>query len=142
MTVKILGKTEEVPKETCAFSEALLPAGFPSQADDHLERPLDLHELLVKHPAATFFVRVEGDSMVDAGIGSGDLLVVDRALPPQDGRIIVALIDGEFTVKRLKREKEKIWLLPENPAYKPIRVDEASDFQVWGIVTYVISRAS
>ena len=120
------------------FFEVGVPAGFPSPADDYVERPLDLHELLITHPAATFFVRVDGDSMQGAGMYSGDLLVVDRALTAHHGKIVVALLNGEFTVKRLSIEKKKIYLVPENTRYEAIEVTEGSDFQVWGVVTYVI----
>lgn len=120
--------------------EGTIPAGFPSPADDYLQTSLDLHELLIRHPAATFFVRVQGDSMQGAGIYSGDLLIVDRALNATSGSIIVALYQGEFTVKRLKIEKEGLYLVSENPCYAPLKVISESDFQVWGVVTYVIHR--
>lgn len=118
-----------------------IKAGFPSSADDFIEKQLDLNELMVKHPAATFFVRVEGDSMINAGIQSGDILVVDRSLEPSHGKIVVALLNGEFTVKRININKSKIILEAENKAYSAIHVDAESDFQVWGVVTYVIHRA-
>ncbi|NGX53317.1 MAG: LexA repressor [Chlamydiae bacterium] len=123
------------------FFEGGVAAGFPSPADDYLERELDLHELLVEHPAATFFVRVEGDSRMGAGMQSGDILIVDRSLKPESGKIVVALLDGEFTVKRLLKKGGKLHLLPENPSHGPIEVSEEADFQVWGVVTYVIHRA-
>lgn len=126
---------------TFPFFDVGLAAGFPSPADDYLEYPLDLNELLVEHPTATFFVRVVGDSMTGAGMQSGDILVVDRSLAPKNGKIIVALLNGEFTVKRLKIEEKKIYLIPENPRYSPIEVTAEADFQVWGIVTYVIHRS-
>lgn len=113
-------------------------AGFPSPAEDYLEENLDLNEYLIKHPAATFFVRVDGDSMKGAGIHRGDILIVDRALEPSNGKIVVAIINGEFTVKRIRIEKEKILLEPENPRYVPIQVHPESDFEVWGVVTFVI----
>lgn len=118
-----------------------IPAGFPSPAEDIIERPLDLHELLIKHPAATFFVRVQGDSMLGAGMHTGDILIVDRALTPASGKIIVALLNGEFTVKRLLIEEKQAFLVSENPLYPPIEVKKGSDFQVWGVVTYVIHSA-
>lgn len=139
MLVEVLGKITP-PLFPILFFEGGLAAGFPSPADDYLERSLDLHELLVEHPAATFFVRVEGESMKGAGMQSGDILVVDRSLTPQNGKIVVALIHGEFTVKRLKIEGEKIYLTPENPRYPTIEVPPESDFQIWGVVTYTISR--
>lgn len=131
---------ENIPPSVLFF-ETGVAAGFPSPADDYAECSLDLQALLVKHPAATFFVRVEGDSMKDAGMQTGDILVVDRALTPQSGKIVVALIDGEFTVKRFKITGEKIYLAPENPRYPSIEVTERSDFQIWGVVTYVIHRS-
>ncbi len=129
-------------QKTLPYYEVGVPAGFPSPAEDYIERPLDLHELLIEHPAATFFVRVEGDSMKDAGLHSGDVLVVDRALTAHHGKIVVALLNGEFTVKRLKIEGGKIFLAPENSRYPVIEVSEGSDFQVWGVVTYAIHRLS
>lgn len=125
-----------IPSALC-----LIPAGFPSPADDYLEPSLNLHELMIKHPAATFFVKVVGDSMRGAGIHSGDILVVDRSLEPQEGKIVVAVVNGEFTVKRMGREANgQILLLAENPAYPPIRISEESNFQVWGVVTYAIHK--
>lgn len=138
MKVKILGKMRPGPK--FPFYASGLPAGFPSPADDYLEKQLDLHELLVEHPEATFFVRVEGDSMQGAGMYSGDILIVDRSLPAKYGKIVVALLDGEFTVKRLVQKNNQIYLVAENPHYPPLKITEESDFQVWGIVTYVIHR--
>lgn len=121
--------------------ESFVAAGFPSPADDFLDRTLDLHELLIKHPVATFFVRVVGDSMRDAEIQSGDILIVDRSLEPSDGKIVVAVLNGEFTVKRLRKtSKGEVLLIPENDTYPTITVHEESDFQVWGVVTYVIHK--
>lgn len=122
------------------YFEAHIAAGFPSPAEDYAEQQLDLHKLLIKHPVATFFVKVSGDSMKDAGIFSGDLLIVDRSLPVQNGKIVVAILNGEFTVKRLHIHGEKIWLVAENPSYPPIEITEEQDFQVWGVVTYTISQ--
>lgn len=113
-------------------------AGFPSPADDHIDKKLDLNEALIKHPAATFFVRVQGESMKDIGILNNDLLVVDRSLTAKDGQVIVAVIDGEFTVKRIKRDKKRLFLIPENKSYKPIEILEGMDFTLWGVVTYAI----
>lgn len=126
---------------TIKYFDALLPAGFPSQAEDYVEQQLDLNELIVSSPSSTFFVRVEGDSMKGAYIASGDLLVVDRSIAAKNGDIIVALLQGEFTVKRLEWSQNKVRLLAENPKYPPIDVREESEFQVWGVVTYVIHRA-
>lgn len=115
-----------------------LPAGFPSPADDYLEGKLDLNRHLIKHPAATFFVRVSGDSMIEAGIHTGDLLVVDRSLEATDGNVIVAALDGELTVKRLSTRDKTVCLLPANKNYQPIEIHENQIFEIWGVVTNVI----
>ncbi len=113
-------------------------AGFPSPADDFLDHPLDLNRALIYNPAATFFVRVEGDSMTDAGIDDGDLLIVDRAVEVRDGSIAICYVDGEFTVKRVRREGADWLLVPSNPKYRPIRVEPENELIIWGVVTYVI----
>ena len=113
-------------------------AGFPSPADDHLEGPLDLNEHLVPHPAATFVVRVAGDSMSGAGIRDGDLLVVDRAREARSGAIVVAVVDGELTVKRLRVGRDGVRLEAENPAYRPILVRESAELVIWGVVAHAI----
>ncbi len=113
-------------------------AGFPSPADDYMEGKLDLNDLLVKNPASTFFVRVAGDSMTGAGIHSGDILVVDRSVDPKEGSIIIAVIDGELMVKRIRYDKNNLWLYSENPNYKPFKVTDGMDFDVWGVVRTVI----
>lgn len=121
------------------FFETLVPAGFPSQAEDYVEQALDLNEWIVEHPAATFFIRVEGDSMEGAHIVSGDLLVVDRSLTARNGDIVMALVRGEFVVKRLEKGV-KVRLLAENPRYLPLEVEEGEEFQIWGVVTHAIHR--
>ncbi len=113
-------------------------AGFPSPADDYIEGRLDLNQHLIRHPAATFFVRVDGDSMIDAGIHPGDILIVDRALEPKDRNVVIANINGELTVKRIRIKYKKILLMPENENYPPLPIPADMDFQVWGVVTYVI----
>lgn len=125
---------------SCPSYTSTISAGFPSPADDYVEKNLDLNEMMVNHPSATFYVRVEGDSMKDAGIQSGDLLIVDRALEATDGKVVVAILNGEFTVKRISIRGKQVRLLPENPLYSPIEVTEDSDFQVWGVVTYVVHK--
>lgn len=115
-----------------------VPAGFPSPADDYIDQRLDLNDHLIDHPAATFFVRVSGDSMTGASIHDGDLLIVDRALEPADGRIVIAAVNGELTVKRLALQSGAAWLLPENPAYAPLPITEGLDCVIWGVVTRVI----
>ncbi len=120
------------------FVEAGISAGFPSPADDFLELTIDLNKELVKHPSTTFYGKVKGDSMQDAGFNDGDLLVIDKSLRPSDGKIAVCFIDGEFTVKRIRKDKDCIWLVAENKKYKPIKVTEDNDFIVWGLVTNII----
>jgi DNA polymerase V len=122
------------------FFETRVPAGFPSPAEDYLDRGLDLNELVVKHPAATFFVRVEGESMIGAGIHPGDTLVVDRAEQAAHGRIVVAVIDGDFTVKRIRKIDGKLLLASENSDLPPLHIAPEAGFEVWGVVTYVIHR--
>lgn len=113
-------------------------AGFPSPADDYMESKLDLNDLLIKNPAATFFVRVTGDSMINSAIYSGDILVVDRSLDPKEGSIVIAVINGELTVKRLIYKDSYIYLVPENKFYQPIKITEDMNFEVWGVVRSVI----
>ena len=113
-------------------------AGFPSPADDYIEGKLDLNDYLVKHPAATFFVRAAGDSMIDAGIHPGDILIVDRAIEPVDNSVVIAAVHGELTVKRIRKSGSKLFLVPENGCYEPLEVTEEMDVEVWGVVTTVI----
>jgi len=120
------------------YFEAKVPAGFPSPAADYEENQLDLNTHLIKNPAATFFVRVSGDSMIGAGIHDGDLLIVDRAIDPKDKNVVIAVIDGELTVKRIRIRRQKITLEAENINYASKEVREEADFQVWGVVTNVI----
>lgn len=116
-------------------------AGFPSPADDYIEMHLDLNTHLIKHPAATFFVIASGDSMTNAGIRSGDMLIVDKSIEAVHGKIVIAAIDGELTVKRLSRRNERVQLLPENDKYTPIDITDQQDLVIWGVVTHVIHQA-
>lgn len=113
-------------------------AGFPSPASDHIDQCLDLTEYLVLHPEATFFLRVKGDSMTGAGIHHGDLLIVDRSLEAASGRVVVAVLNGELTVKRLQRSRGRITLRAENPAYPDIAVEDGQELQIWGVVAHVV----
>lgn len=115
-----------------------ISAGFPSPALDFIDLSIDLNKHLIKHPAATFYGRVKGDSLKNAGIDHGDLLIIDRSLEPKNGKIAVCCIDGEFTAKRIKIEKNSIWLIAENENYQPIQVTQENNFLIWGIVTHVI----
>ena len=117
-----------------------MPAGFPSPADDFLEKRLDLNEYLIKNPPATFLVRVSGQSMKDVGIFDGDMLVVDKSLQPVSGSVVVAIVHGEFTVKTLKMQGMRTYLLPANGQYRPIEVTPEMDCEVWGVVASVIRK--
>ena len=109
--------------------------GFPSPADDYLDRPLDFNELLIENAPATFVVRVAGDSMTGIGLFPGDIAIVNRAKSVVDGSIVVALVDGEFTLKRYHRRGKRVWLHAENPAYPDIEIGEGMSFEVWGVVS-------
>ncbi|BBD08384.1 LexA family protein [Desulfovibrio ferrophilus] len=135
----LLGFSPHTPLELPLYLTPVA-AGFPSPADDYIDQTLDLNEHLVAHPAATFFVRACGDSMLGAGIHNKDILVVDRALNPKDRDVIIAALDGELTVKRIRNKNGHVWLLPENPDYKPIQVGPEACFEIWGVVTYVIHK--
>lgn len=120
--------------------QSLVNAGFPSPAEDYEDLELNLEKYIIKNPSATFYVRVKGDSMQDARIYDGDILVVDKAEVPRNGDVVVALLNGEFTVKRLVKKNNVFYLMPENPAYPSIEVNEYSDFRVWGVVTYTLHK--
>lgn len=137
MVSEVLGFVESKGYQIPLYSSKV-QAGFPSPADDFIEGQLNLNEHLIKHPAATFFVRVSGDSMTGAGIHDGDILVVDRSLNPAAGKIVVAAVDGMLTVKRFENRGGKARLLPENPDFKPIEITEFSDVIIWGVVTSVV----
>jgi DNA polymerase V len=128
-------------KQVCPLAGETVPAGFPSPADDFVDRGVDLNEELVQHPSATFFVRVQGESMTGAGIQSGDTLIVDRALRVQDGQIVVARLGDTFTVKRYRRIGGQHYLAPENDTFALIAIGEESDCELWGVVTWVLHRA-
>jgi DNA polymerase V len=117
-----------------------ISAGFPSPALDFVDLSIDLNKQLIEHPSATYYGRVKGESMKDAGINDGDLLVIDKSIEPVDGKIAVCYLDGEFTLKRIKITKKELWLMPENEAYKPIKIEEGNNLTIWGIVTYIIKK--
>ena len=127
------------PFAVAALQEAV-PAGFPSPAQDHTDDGIDLNRELIRHPASTFCARVAGDSMCDCGIDDGDLLIIDKSLEPQEGRIAVCFVDGEFTLKRISVRQDGIWFVPANPQYPALHVTDGSNFQVWGIVSYVVKK--
>lgn len=115
-------------------------AGFPSPADDTPHEKLDLMRLVVRHPASTFYFRISGVSMVDDGFDEGDIVVVDRSLEPTNNATAVCFIDGEFTIKMIRQEKDCLYLMPANKEYKPIKVTAENEFMVWGVVTYIIKK--
>ena len=115
-------------------------AGFPAPADDTPHEKLDLMRLVVRHPASTFYFRISGVSMVDDGFDEGDIVVVDRSLEPTNNSTAVCFIDGEFTIKKIRQEKDCLYLMPANKEYKPIKVTAENEFMVWGVVTYIIKK--
>lgn len=131
-------KLTECPRP---ISEVQVNAGFPSAAEDMLSTKLDLNEYIIKHPAATYFVRVRGESMIEKGIQDKDLLVIDRSIQPSAGKVVIAVIDGEFTVKTLQFRNNKPVLYAANDEYDPIEIKDGMEFSVWGVVTFVIHEA-
>ncbi|MFH0866923.1 MAG: translesion error-prone DNA polymerase V autoproteolytic subunit [Bacteroidota bacterium] len=129
------GKSLELDLYTTKIS-----AGFPSPADDFLDRKLDLNEYLIRNPSATFLVRVDGNSMVNAGISDDDILIVDRSVEATDGKVVIGVIDGEFTVKRIIKKGKKLFLKPENEKFNPIEITGDMDFKIWGVVVYTIHK--
>ena len=128
-------KTIDVP-----FYQSNVPAGFPSPAENFMDLDLSLQDYLVQNPSATFCVRVTGDSMKNAGISSGDVMIIDRALEPKNNTIVLAVLDGEFTVKRIQKKGDDLFLNPENKDFKAIQITEEMNFQVWGVVTHIIHK--
>ena len=136
--VEIVYKPDRSTKRRQPIFMATVPAGFPSPAADYEEGKLDLNRHLIRNPAATFFVRVTGDSMLKAGIHNGDLLVVDRSIEPRDKSVVIAVLNGELTVKRIRIRRNKVTLVAENDAYRSQEIDEKMEFEVWGVVTNVV----
>ncbi len=133
-------KVDPIEKQLILMFSSLIEAGFPSPADDYLESPIDLNDLLIKKPAATYLVRVQGESMKDAGIFPGSILIVDRSLNIRSGQICVARINDEFTVKRYIINQGRVELHPENPAFKPIFIRHDQDFEIQGVVRSIITN--
>lgn len=130
-----IGETRHLDLYACRVE-----AGFPSPADDFLETSLDLNEHLVQHPSATFFVRVNGDSMIGVGIHHNDILVVDKSLSPKHGSIVIAVLNGELTVKTLEYRNNDPFLVPANPSYPITSITSEMEFSIWGVVTSVIHQ--
>lgn len=122
------------------YADDGIQAGFPSPAQDYISETIDLNSEIIKHPASTFFGKVVGDSMINEGIEEGDILVIDKSLEPINDDLAVCCVDGEFTLKRISIEKNRIRLLPSNPAFEPIVITEENQFMIWGIVTYTIKQ--
>lgn len=137
-TTVTLFKAETATELALPLVNTSISAGFPSPALDFIDLSIDLNRHLIAHPSATFYGRVKGQSMKDAGIHDGDLLVIDKSLEPASGKIAVCSLDGDFTLKRIRIDGGELWLMPANESYSPIKVGECSDLRIWGIVTFVI----
>jgi DNA polymerase V len=133
-------KIEEGDEVLLPFIEGGIKAGFPSPAEDFTGASIDLNKLFIKNKTATYLARVEGNSMLEAGLNHDDILIVDKSIELQDGKIGVFSIDREFTVKRIKKEKDHVWLLPANSDFDPIKVTEENDFMLWGVITFIIKK--
>jgi DNA polymerase V len=131
---------EQVTSYALPLFSTNVSAGFPSPADDYADVKLDLNQYLIKHPSATFFLRVKGNSMIDAGIHEGDLLIVDRSVTAANNKVIIGVLNGDFTVKTMEKRGEQLFLTPANKEYKRIEVQPGMDFKIWGVVTYVIHK--
>jgi DNA polymerase V len=131
---------EFLEKKKLNLYTSQIPAGFPSPAEDFMEKRLDLNDYLIKNQASTFLVRVRGNSMVDAGISDSDLLIIDRSAEAAEGKIVLGVLNGEFTVKRIRKKGKKLFLTPDNEEFKPIEITEEMDFQIWGVVTFSIHK--
>ena len=139
-SINAIFEVDRKSKVICPLFTSGVSAGFPSPAEDHIDLKLDLNELLIQHPIATFFVRVAGESMKDAGINHGDVLVVDRSLEATSGKIVIAIVNGELTVKKFLQDNLSCRLIAANPDYPPVEITEDTDFSVWGVVTSVIHQ--
>jgi DNA polymerase V len=139
-SIQAIFEVNQKTKVICPLFTSGVSAGFPSPAEDHIDQRLDLNNLLIQHPAATFFVRVSGESMKEAGINHGDILVVDRSLEATSGRIVIAIVNGELTVKRFIQDSVSCQLVAANPDYPPVAITDETDFRVWGVVTSVIHQ--
>lgn len=136
----VYAMSDTLPSFLAPLFSCSIQAGFPSPASDYIDQRLDLHDYLGVHSEATFFLRVQGDSMQGAGIYDGDLLVVDRSLNAKSGNVVVAVVDGEFTVKRLQKRGAKMWLKAENPNYPPIELHDGQELEIWGVVSHVVHK--
>lgn len=133
-----LYSTDTLSSLELPFAEEGVRAGFPSPAQDYMENSIDLNRDLVRHPESTFYARVAGNSMIDADLNEGDILIIDKSLEAKSGDVAVCVVNGEFTVKTLDINEDRVVLQPANDEYQPIVITEADNFEVWGVVTYVI----
>lgn len=140
MEVTIIAGYQANKKYLIPLLLSKVSAGFPSSAENFIDKVLDLNDLLIKHPTATYFIRVKGDSMINAGIQSNDILIVDRALEATNNKIVIARLNDELTIKRIIKENDKIYLMPDNDNYSPIMITEDIDFEIWGVVVFVIHQ--
>jgi DNA polymerase V len=148
MKYKLLSRTGQLDFYTVSqdtereipLMSSRVSAGFPSPADDYIELSLDLNKALIDNPSATFYARVKGMSMQDAGIEDGDLLIIDRSRAPYNGATAVCFLNGDFTAKKIKISGTKVWLMPANEAFQPLEVKEDQELIIWGIITYVIKK--
>ena len=138
--IEVLRANENPVRQLIPIFTSRVQAGFPSPADDHLEDTLDLNTHLIHHKEATFFVKAQGESMIGAGIHQGDILIVDKSLSPKSGKIVIAVVDGEFTVKRLHKYKGNITLKAENSEFEDIKIKGTDELIIWGVVTSVIHQ--
>lgn len=141
-TLAIIGRaSQDIPSgRKYPLYLSAVSAGWPSPSDDYVEEEIDLHDIAVRNPAATFFLRATGDSMIGVGIHDGDLLVVDRSLPANHNRIVIAAIDGELLVKKIFRKKDRVYLVPANPDYPDIDITDEEYLYIWGVVTYALHK--
>jgi DNA polymerase V len=137
-TVQSIFKPEQKTKFCLPLYLNPVAAGLPSVTEDYVDENIDLNRHLVKHPDTTFLVRVIGESMLDAGIHPNDMLIVDRSIEVINGQVVIAVVNGELTVKRIRKHKDKLWLMPENKSFQPIEIDENTELHIWGVVTNVI----
>lgn len=134
-------RSDESPAFGLPLVGTTIEAGFPSPAEDYIEGVIDLNEFLIRNPTSTFYARAKGRSMQEAGIQEGDLLIIDRSLTPKSNSLCICILDGEFTVKRIRKDKGVIYLVPSNPDFPEIKVDESRDFEIWGVVLHIIHPA-
>ncbi|MFC1607089.1 LexA family protein [Candidatus Latescibacterota bacterium] len=140
MHVRVMRTHGQSTNISCPMVSGTVAAGFPSPADDYIDGKLDLNSHLIKHPAATYFVRAAGESMIGAGIHHDDILIVDRSIEPGNGSVVIAALEGDLTVKRLSVSRGKTMLMPDNGNYRPITIGEGTNCEVWGVVTAVIHK--